>query len=221
MKKILAITLILILAFSLLTACGDNGGGNSAPPTSTNGGGGNSTNSPAQQNADIIKSSEIITQEDTARILGKDVTVDKLDEMNPMTPGAVHTSYGSTGVTIALSITLYQNAALDLSNSTHKALFDGGGIGSTNGGVRNQYEKGTIVEAIPVEGIGDWAFISGLGKKVSTSIDIGYGDYRIFISTTIIPEGSKLGDETTLALRKEILTEAGKLAIERLEAIIG
>ena len=73
MKKILAIALVLILALSLLTACGDNGGGNSD--------GGNGTNSPTGEAKDVIMPSKIITLEDAERILGIDMRVfEELDK---------------------------------------------------------------------------------------------------------------------------------------------
>jgi len=234
MKKLIAIMLTLILAISMLTACGGgskpsngNSSGNSSntPPASTNSGGnsggGSNANTPAQQNTEIIKSSELITLEDAARITGVDMIVKKIDKVETMSPGEVKTQYDTDSM-LFFTIDLYQDAAYDLSNSTHKSLLDSGGAKSYGETLRVAYENNPLEikaykDTLPIEGIGDWAYIWGSSKD---SISIAYGDYFIIITIYSTPKGSGFSDEEKIEWHIEKLTEAGKLAVERLEALI-
>jgi len=228
MKKLFAIILALILSISMLTACrggGDSGngsdsaGGTPALTDSGDSGWENNANTSAQQTAEIIKSSELITQEDAARILGENVKINALDERSHrVAPGSVETRYGSTESSLELSISLYQNAAFDINDKAHKKLLDQGGIASANDSLRKEHERRK--DAVSAEGLGDWAFITPTDNETYLTIVIGYGDYRIVVDTRGEPHGGKPADKGMLAMRTEILTEAGKLALERLAAII-
>ena len=213
MKKIFAIALIAILALSLLTACGDNSGGD------TNSGG------DSKQDAGVIKASELISLEDAARILGQEVAVDekKNDKIDKMTPGSIEILYDSidTSSIRYISVTLYQNALLDPNSLAGKGLLDTGGISSYNARIKTDREskEGALV----IDGVGDWACITAwesMGRRVGT-IEIAYGDYCIAVTINGSPNYETASEEETVAWQNGKLTDAGKLALERLAAIVG
>ena len=65
-----AVGVVAVLAVILVTG-GYFNGGNNAPPVSDSGG--NSTNTPANQDANVILPSQMISLEDATRLLGVDV----------------------------------------------------------------------------------------------------------------------------------------------------
>ena len=247
MKKITALILIIVLAITLLASCGGKSdsktgtassapktsnsansssapANSNAPPASNNSGGntnvGDNANTPAQQDAKIIKASEIITLEDAARILGTDVEINEKynDTINPLSLESIKTEYESKESSMfSMTITLFQNATFDTSNSVDKAYLDVGGIAFYNETIRKDREAKE--GAVLLEGIGDWAVINSLGTLMA-NIEIGHGDYSISINIISTPRGSNFNDEEKAAWQKDKLIEAGNLAVERLEAII-
>ena len=121
------LALALILALSLLTACG--GGGNTAPPPTAESSSSSAATTPAadsssssaatppasdsgsssssgndaadavNQNADVILPSQLITIEDAERILGLELVVDEKnnDYFEPLSFGDIHTQYKNAG----------------------------------------------------------------------------------------------------------------------------
>ena len=226
MKRMLTLGLTLLLALSLLTACGGNNSGESPPaaapaPASNSG---NNTSSPAKQDARVIKSSEIITLEDAKHILGTEVKAhdEKFDLINPLNPGTISTTYVSVEDPLYyISIILHQDALLDPNVAVDKGMIDKGGIAGYNARIRPARESQEA--AVILEGIGDWACITGYDKlKLNNlyAIDIAYGDYCIEILLIGWPKGTTVIDEEKIDWKTEKFMEAGKRAIERLDAII-
>jgi len=239
MKKLIVFALVMILAFSLMSGCGGNSSNsgnnmpsstpgnsnNSTSPASDNGGD-NNTSTPAKQDTRIIKASELITLEDAGRILGGNVTVNEKsdDEIDPLAFGRITTIYNSDAGSVPyyISIGLYQNATLDENNTAHKHFLDKGGIADYQKGIRADRESKEL--AVIIDNLGDWSCITGFAKLNSMSthtLEIGYGDYCISITMLNWPNGNTFSDEEKIAWKTEKLTEAGKLALDRLKAIIG
>ena len=221
MKKLTVITLVMVLALSILSGCsgGNNnsGSGNTTPsnsdnndtPASDSGGNGNNTNATANKDANgHIKPSELISLEDATRLLGEDAKVYKDDYDN----------YYDKVETIYKKIT----TKYDAKNNSTMGLLQIFVYWSSNkpfkADLEEKEEEGT---AIKVDGIGDWAFLSDLDKLVA-SIMIGYGDYIVEIATDGKPNGSDYKQYTDehVAWRTEFLTETGKFAAERLKALV-
>ena len=219
MRKRIAIILALILAISMLTACGSNS--TDVPNTSavseskptdhndTQSKTGNDTSAPAEFNPIVVKPSELILQEDAARILGEEVEVDDVDDVEPLSLGAMKTSFDSTEhIMYYLTIWINQTSMLDPEMKNHKIQLERGGIATHN----DDFYKHTInlEDAIELDSLGDWAIIR------KNNIWVAYGDY--FISITINTAVSKV--KLTEEEYKEKLTEAGTLAFTRLKAIV-
>jgi len=225
MKKILAITLALVLAMSLLTACGENSGsGNSA-----NGGGngtnnsvngdGNSTSNSVKTANDVIKASQLISREDAKNIIGQSMADDEADIAESGQPGGVNSIYSVyLSDEYMFQIHLYQDALLE-------------GLAVKNGGmsvwIQNQissHESNPFgQEIIPVEGIGDGGYLVDQNGLGFWCIELFRGDYYINIAINYNPPATHTREnkEEESAWRKEKLTEAGKLAVERLDTILG
>ena len=234
MKRTLVVVIALILTLSLLSACGgnsDNSGGNSGaensvgntiPPTSNNVDNSSDTNAPANQGARLINASELISREDAERILGGDVTIDE-KKNDLIEDGAVSITYDSNngGLMYYLTITLCQDAALDENRELDRVAFAIGGTASLNESTQIWYEEkeGNLL----IDDLGDWACIKRLNVLSSSDwqmIQICYGDYQINVASVGWPKGSVSTDEEKITWKKETLTEVGKLAFERLEAIL-
>ena len=240
MKKILALVMVLLFTLSLLTACGgDSGGksdsGNSDAPASESDSENsaspapapddvNDTTGSAAQDTRLIKPSELITLEDAGRILGGDVTVSekKNDIIEPELAGAVQIQYKSNAASIYyMTICLFQDAAFDATRTQDKVLLDQGGTANYNATIKPYREQKE--DAVLIDGIGEWACISGFHSVDSSAVhtlEICYGDYCISITMVGWPKDNSFSDEEKIAWKTEKLTEAGKLAFERLEAII-
>ena len=248
MKKVTALILTIVLAISLLTSCGGKsdsktGTASSAPKTSSsansstapsnssappassdnggNSGGGNDTNSPAQQTGVVVKASELITAEDATRILGTDMAVSvdsngvEKDLDKREYPGSLRTVYDASDIMMfMLQVCIRQNALLDKDIPFEEAIINRGGISSFSGEIKQQYENAE--NTITVEGLGDWA---GIVSIVGKTLYIVHGDYFLELTITGRVDKSR-SDEEDAAWKIEKLTEAGKLAVERLEAII-
>ena len=202
MKRILTLTLVFLLSAFLPTA--------SASP-----------------DAKTIKSSKLITQEDAGRILGVDsatLNAKKIDEIKPTKPWAIQTLYDKFGVAGFLSITLYQDAQLDMSKTASKGWMQSGGAAGYGKLVRKNDEKNEKEIVISVEGIGDWAYLNGKGLSSDSTISttnmyIAYGKYFIFLQKNGLPPGNKFSEKEKIEWNKKVITEAGKLAVERLKAL--
>jgi len=235
MKKVLTLGFVLILAFSMLTACGGNsgnstpGGGSEntpTPPASTPPSGSeNNTSAPANQDAEVIKASELITAEDAGRLLGGSISVkpENDDRIDTKSFGSVTIIYNSDAGSTPyyVSVRLYQDALLDENNAAHKALIQDGGTSSYQKGLRSDRENKEL--AVIIDDLGDWACITGFEKLDSYgthTLEIGYGDFCISITIPGWPKGNTFNDEEKIAWKTEKLTEAGRLAFERLKALL-
>ena len=219
MKKIVVIILTLMLAISMLTACGSNS--TDVPNTSyvseskptdhndTQSKTGNDTSASTEFNPIVVKPSELIFQEDAARILGGEVTVDDVDDVEPLSLGSMKTSFDSTEHRMYyLCIWINQTSMLDPEMINHKVQLERGGIATHN----DDFYETTInlEDAMELDNLGDWAIIR------KDNIYVAYGDY--FIDITINTAASKV--KLTEEEYKEKLTEAGTLAFTRLKAIV-
>ena len=237
MKRILTFVMTLLLILSLLTACGgdgsssgnntSSGGGSntSAPPASTPASdSGNNTSSPAKQDARVIKASELIALEDAEHILGVEAKAHdtNFDLVNPLNPGTIKATYVSIENSLHyITIVLYQDALLDPNRAVDRGILDRGGTANYNSIIRPNRES--MEAAVIIDGIGDWACITGYDKLRSTNVhtlEIGYGDYCIAITIIGWPKGNMFNDAEKIAWKTEKFTEAGNLALERLKAII-
>ena len=204
MKRLFAIATVFILALSVLTACGGSGNNGDAllsnPESASAQDSSNALPSNSESDA-IIRPSELITLEDAERILGMSMHVIEgyLDYAD--TDGFFLTEYITSGeLWETLSITIKQDAS---------SLIE------TN---KLSYENNT--DAIPIKGIGDWAFVTGNSDGMSKHLCIAYGDCNIDIGLVgdTNNDGRSLAEDAAWKIEK--LTEAGKLAVERLEAMI-
>ena len=217
MKKLIACALVLVLSLSLLAGCGSGGG-------SSNSGGVSTSTSPASTPAtdngndadanlgeNVILTSQLISLEDAKRLLGEGMEVNEnVNDLVTVT-NAMQISYQDTVNLLTLGIMFYQDALLSewqLNNGGAKGIGDEHRLGIY------EYDSDGAAE---VEGVGDWAVVD---VYVPTpEIRIGCGDYYMVITQT-----GRLADLSgqgaTAAWKTEILIEAGKLAVERLEAII-
>ena len=204
MKRLFAIATVFILALSVLTACGGSGNNGDAllgNPESTSAQ--ESSNAlPSNSESDaIIRPSELITLEDAERILGMSMHVIEgyLDNADP--DGFYLTEYITSGEQWeTLSITIKQDASSLIET------------------IKLSYENNT--DAIPIEEIEDWAFVTGNSDGMSKHLYIAYGDCYIDIELVgdTNNDGRSLAEDAAWKIEK--LTEAGKLAVERLGAMI-
>ena len=194
MKKILAIALVLILALSLLTACGDNGGDN-------NSNGEKGTNSSAEKTEDAIKPSKIITLEDAERILGIDMCVfGELDEKQTG-PYDGDNSYKTC-------YTFDGNG-----NFTHYMLQVSQGSALTS--PLDELKKNYPNKDNWIEGVGDWATLSTSPLHTILVVYKGYSFQLILTGNHAIRS-----DTEESAWKVAVLKEAGKCGVERLETLI-
>ena len=216
MKKFIAFALFFAISLSLLSGCS---GDPADTPVSNPGSNGDDGVVTETQDAFVVLPSQLISLEDAARLLGEEMTADedKYDAVESgltgKARGVYHTADESNSIFI-FQIVVYQDSLLD------KVLIDsmGGTKGQGNRNRANGLESETAEE---IEGIGDWAYIDGL-KKLMAEVNIGYGDYFLTLITTGTPKDSDFetyGDDHA-AWRKEVLIEAGKLAVEHLKEIL-
>ena len=211
MKKLTVITLVLVLAFSLLSACGGNStsSSNNDTPATDSGENGNNANTTANKDAEgHIKPSELISLEDATHLFKEEAKVYKDDYDN----------YYDKVESLYKKITTKYDAKNESSMGLLQVFVYWSSNKPFKADLEKQVEEGT---AIKVDGIGDWAFLSNLDKLVA-SITIGYGDYIVDISTSGKPNDSdyKPYSDEHVAWRKEFLVEAGKLASERMKTLV-
>jgi len=234
MKRTLALVMILLLTISLLTACGGGGSSNTpsgnsnpapTPPASDNGGNSNNT-PPTNQDKRVIKASELISKGDAERLLGGTIEVKEKndDRIDVLSLGKITTIYNSDAGASSpyyISIGLYQNATLDNNDAQHKVFIDKGGISDYQKGIRSDRENQEL--AVIIDDLGEWACITGFEKLDSFgthTLEIGYGDYCITVTIVNWPKGNTFNDEEKIAWKTEKLSEAGRIAFDRLEALI-
>ena len=235
MKRTMGLAMVLLLTISLLTACGSGSSSNTpsgssntpatTPPDSDNGGNSNNT-PPANQDKRVIKASELLSKGDAERLLGGNIEVKEKndDKIDVLSLGKITTIYNSDAGASSpyyISIGLYQNATLDNKNAQHKVFIDKGGISDYQEGIRADRENREL--AVKIDDLGEWACITGFEKLDSFgthTLEIGYGDYCISVTMVNWPKGNTFNDEEKIAWKTDKLTEAGRLAFERLEALI-
>ena len=200
MKKIVTV-LALLLASSVLTACGNDGpdtAGNTSPSVSdSDPSGANDTTAPSGQDADLVRSSQLIPLEDAKRIVHEslEVGIDKktneldLDVPSRSLPGFTTTYTGNAF--LILSVTVNYNE-------------------SYIAGIKRDLDAGLIVFE-EVDAVGDWAaYIDSVGR----SLYIGYDD--IFLNITLA--GLK-----SVSIAEEdmdgIFMALGRLACENYDAL--
>jgi hypothetical protein len=242
MKKFLTLGLILILVISLLAACGGKNGDSSGSTESGNSGsssesddsgtssesGGIVINS-ENQDEKIIKSSELITLEDAMQIIGMDLQVFESEGEAtfdlPESFGGLRTAYvyddGSISVAppYMLQINIFQNALLDKNNVNDMNLIELGGVSYYAGNLKQSFEDSADeFKGDWIDGMGDWAFIT---KSPYHSIKIYSNEYLLEVTITGREKDGTRSDEEESAWKVERLIEAGSLALERLENLIG
>ena len=107
----------------------------------------------------------------------------KNDYNDPSSPGLVITQY-KFGMNSSLSVSLYQDAALDLSRAADKGFLDRGGAKGWGESVRQENDSTlneNVLDGIPIEGINDWAVFGGRGgtSVLNTTANI-YRLWRLF-----------------------------------------
>ena len=147
-----------------------------------------------------------------------DYSVDITDHIPVYT--TLHSSYESDEY--LFQIDLEQDALLD-PEEDDTYISAGGVAGAIKRSINSHEVNYYDLETIKLEGIGDTCYLYDMNGKGWWCIDIYYGDAYLMsmtISRHLIDGAapSREGDEET-EWRKEILAEAGKLAMERLEAL--
>ena len=235
MKKILTIGLALILALSLLTACGknDNGENNSAVSSQPSESG-KGTKDPAQLLENAIKSSELVTLEDAERITGMKMDVD--GEIDVIGIGTVTHPRESIGVmstkyvsddnnNLQFRISIQQSVVMEYQKLKfpewdYNYVEGEGGVPYLIGDWKRIIDiGGGGNDTTPIEGLGDWAYYS----PVLNTVYIALGDYFIKVSAdykSLIHPMTSEQKKALDSLIKKTVTEAGNLALERLETLI-
>ena len=222
MKRILSLMLALLLTLSL-TACGGNDG-------NTNGSNGsgtspNNASTKAEQNARVIKPSELITLGDAERILGIDLQIyQELDKAEQY--GGLRTTYNfddgkrHPSPTYMFQINIHQNELLDEKNLLDMQMKARGGISFYNNSLKEGLEliagEEDPMKTIWIEGVGDWASIS---RSPIHTINFAYGTYSMGVTITGQATDVSRSKEDESAWKVEKLIEAAMLAVERLNAI--
>jgi len=200
-KKLIALSLAMILTLSMLTACGV--GGSNTPsniPSASHNGNPNSTpdtNTSPEQDADFIKSSQLIPLEDARHIVHEslEVSIDKktnepeLDLPSKSLPGFTTTYSGKAFLILVVTIN-YDESYI--------------------AGIKRDIDSGLVVSE-EVGGVGDWAvFVESLGK----SLYVGYKDVFLNITITGLKSVSIEGEEAD-----KIFKDLGKFAIEQYDTL--
>ena len=230
MKKLFLTILVVILTISILTACGNNNNSEADdnesesattsesefqpetdsennPPDRNNSA--DSDGSTAKFNPTVVISSELILPEEATRILGDEIDVEYVDEVDSMSLASNNTSFKSKeDFMYYMTIWIYQTSTLDTTYPNQKAILELGGIANFND---TQYEGSVGKEgAVILEGLGDWAIIN------NDVVEIAYGDYYIYMTIKTTLSNIELTDEEYI----EKLTDAGTIAFGRLEEIV-
>ena len=245
MKKILSVTLVFVLALSLLTACKDSGngggnkGGNSTTPASTSALKAKSGTVP-KIDAEVIMPSRLITEEDASQIL----ELSTLEEKNVVDefvegewvgvmlgePGHWASKYLAEILDnknyavgyYSVRLSIYQNAAFNKKDGRTDWLY------LQDGGVSFYYDELAkyIEDTIESE-------VDDVGEKAYFVRDAKYGhdDWTIYayydnymVKVTIGGLESnyhgRYGEEE-IAWKKAKCVEAAKMVLERMKDIIG
>jgi hypothetical protein len=188
----------------VLTNCGGKNSKNSSNANDVN-----ITETPVKKTAGIIKPSQLIDLKDVIKLMGADFKIrGEIDK--PESLGGMRTVYNEdteSYTSYMFQIAIKQDAALEPNS--------GGSVSSIIKSLKAYYEKDPT--ATKIEGVGDWAYFTTEGVK---SIIIAYGNYDIDIALS--GKGSKptRNDAEEIEWKKEKLTQAGKLAVERLKTAI-
>jgi len=234
MKKILALGLVLLLTLSLLTACGGNnsnsGNGNntgdSATPASSdadsngsepasNDTEGETDNSSPKAIKDVIKASALISLEDAAAMLGQDMTESKPFERHFVDEARYK------GEDFSFSVSLLQEVLHDKDNDLENNLLKNGWavyLQKMEGAYAKNNQNQNIIQISGISGTSYLQEGEGFGQWL---LHIFYGDYYIILVLGHNTGVDRVDGEDEVAWKHEKLTEAGKLAIERLKAIVG
>ena len=221
MKKIVAIILTLILAISMLTACGGgNTTNNNTPATASNSSGNsNKSNDSAQPVKDVIKASQLISKEDAASLLEDDVKEYELDEQ------AKKLMHFNDQITYrakkcSVTIQLWQEVLHDKSSDFENGLLIGGWtkylqeMEKSTSTPSDKYNL-TIVD-------GKFSEYHIIEMSSTQTLYTNYKDYRIVIMILNPPAGVWHDDtEDEKKWKHEKIIEFGDLASERLADIIG
>jgi len=142
-----------------------------------------------------IKSSELLTLQEAARILNMEMKIDEGYFDKPESGGGLRTVYETTATE---HLYLFQISVKPNAERSYKAI-------------RQMYENDESV--IQVKGLGHWACI--LVKPVF-SLYIFHGEYFVNISLSRIGRNPLRNEEEEIIWRTEKVKEAGKLAVGRL-----
>jgi len=236
-KKTLTLVMVLLLTLSLLSACGGGDGSNSpgggdnntpsgdsnssaSQPAENDADDGNNTggNSPKAVN-DVIPASALISREEASAILGVELNT---GENKPITTAFIDAVRYSSEDYLSLTVQLKQEALYDEETSPTK-LKNGWAahIESEHKRLIRQTEEEQeefIMTAVP--GIGDAAYLSDSTIMECWTIYVIYGEYIILVVVSPDIYGDPSSD-AEIASYKEKVMEAGKLAADKLKAIIG
>ncbi|MCL1917776.1 MAG: hypothetical protein FWG14_05605 [Peptococcaceae bacterium] len=196
MKK-LALMLAIVLALSMLIACGGDSSTTSVSDNSSSDST-NDTNTSSEQDADFIKSSQLIPLEDARRIVHEslEVSIDKktneskLDLPSKSLPGFTTTYSGDAFLVLVVTVN-YNESYIK--------------------GIKRDLDTPDFIISEEVEGVGDWAaFIESMGK----SLYVGYKDIFLNISIAGMKSVSIAEEEAD-----EIFKELGRLACKNYDAL--
>ena len=219
MKKLIGIMFILalVLSIAMLSACGGGKkGGDGAVPAdnpagassdegvATSSGSGDDVGSTAPKYAGVIKPSELITAEDATSICEMDMEAVEGETDVVHEDGLLETMYwGDDGGSqwVSLKVTFAQDGLSFIKSAKE--------------------EYGASGDAAPVPGVGDWACLTGNSTGMAKFLYIAVGDYYIEINLTGTTDNGGRSAVEDGVWKIEKITEAGKLAVERLENIVG
>ena len=226
MKKVTALILLIVLAISLLTSCGGKsdsktGTASSAPKTSNSANsstapanssappalndsgsspdGGSNVNTAPEEDSGEITPLKLVSVKDAERILGVNMTIGDLNDKRLFGGKQIKTEYvddGDPDVYLKVSFLIAANYSSD---NSYEVQYD----------LLRERE-----DSIDVNGIGEKALY------LDNELYVYDRDYFMRIQVLYTSLKVRLTDEEEAAWTKEKAIEWGKLAAERLEALI-
>jgi len=213
MKKILSIILVLLLVLPLLTSCLGKSDGGDVSDSDT---GKESTDDGYMKSKkEVVPASELISLKDAEALLGED-----LRETSPLgTYFADEASY--RGKVFSFKISLIQEALYDETEDFDKTVVKDGWSDYVQK-MEQVYEKNTAGQNITkITGIFGTSYLQEGAGFAQWFLHIFCDDYYIILLIGSIGAMDRVDTEDEIAWKHEKLIEGGKLAVERLKAIVG
>ena len=213
MKKVLALTIALLLSLSTLAGCDESGKNNIDS--------GNSSNHTASSQREVIKASELISKEDAEALLGQDVEIHEDIYEKSFIDQARYNSDDKT-----LTIELWQEALHNKDSKFEKSLIQNGWSDYVKR-MEDAYISYTKADPenpdlvyIELEGTYGTYYLQQITLMGQSLMQIFYGDYMITLYLSNYKSNSHVDSEDEKLWKREKLMEIGDFAIERLKEII-